>query len=243
MYNTTLANIWKYVNDNIGDFHNQRILSLDKLKLVDVIKRKNPYLYRAKNMLTSESIVRAIVDAHLSSNEETIFGDWLEGLAIYINGIVYNGRKSGIQGIDLEFDKDAIRYIVSIKSGPNWGNRSQISKLKLDFVSAKRTLRTSSSNINIIAVNGCCYGRDKKPDKGEYYKYCGQKFWNFISGDENLFTEIIEPLGTDAKKRNDEFIELYSNKINLFTQEFSNIFCRDNGEIDWVKVVQVISSE
>jgi len=238
-----LTYVWKYVNDNIGDFHNQRILSLDKLKLIDVIKRKNPYLYKAKNMFTSETIVRAIVDAHLSSNEETIFGDWLEGLAIYINGIAYNGRKSGIQGIDLEFDKDDIRYIVSIKSGPNWGNRSQISKLKLDFVSAKRTLRTSNSNINIIAVNGCCYGRDKKPDKGEYYKYCGQKFWNFISGDENLFTEIIEPLGNDAKQRNNEFLELYSNKINLFTQEFSKVFCKENGEIDWVKIVQVISSE
>ena len=31
-------------------------------------------------------------------------------------------------GIDLEFDKDGVRYIVTIKSGPNWGNSSQIGK-------------------------------------------------------------------------------------------------------------------
>jgi len=33
---------------------------------------------------------------------------------------------------------------------------------------------------NIVAVNGCCYGRDNRPDKGDYLKYCGQRFWEFI---------------------------------------------------------------
>jgi len=43
----------------------------------------------------------------------------LEGLAIYIAKMTYGGWKSGITGIDLEFDKDEKRYIVDIKSGPN----------------------------------------------------------------------------------------------------------------------------
>ena len=118
----------EYVEKNIGIFHEKRIESLNNLKLTNVLKRKNPYLFKAKNVLTAEQIVKGIVDAHISSNEETIFGDWLEGLAIFINSKVYNGRKSGIPGIDLEFDKDKIRYIVTIKSGPNWGNSSQIRK-------------------------------------------------------------------------------------------------------------------
>lgn len=71
------------------------------MKLVKVLKRKNPYLFKAKYVLTADQIVRGIVDAHISSNEETIFGDWLEGLAIFINGKVYDGRKSGITNIDL----------------------------------------------------------------------------------------------------------------------------------------------
>ena len=28
---------------------------------------------------------------------------------------------------------------------------------------------------------------DRNPDKGEYFKYCGQEFWNFISGEKNLY--------------------------------------------------------
>jgi hypothetical protein len=31
-----------------------------------------------------------------------------------------------------------------------------------DFKTAKKTLRTSNSKLNIVAVNGCCYGRDNQ---------------------------------------------------------------------------------
>ena len=234
--------VTQYVENNIGTFHQKRIQSLDSLKLIKVLKRKNPYLYKAKYVLTAEQIIKGIVDAHISSNEETIFGDWLEGLAIFINEKVYQGRKSGIQNIDLEFDKDNIRYIVNIKSGPNWGNSSQIKKMNADFKTAKKILRTSNSNLNVVAVNGCCYGRDNKPDKGDYYKYCGQKFWEFISGEENLYTELIEPLGNKAKERNDDFMKSYSQMINKFTKEFTNSFCLESGEIDWDKLVKINSA-
>jgi len=195
-----------YVEENIGTFHQKRIAGLNDLKLKRVLSKKNPYLFKAKYVLTAQEIIKSLTDAFISSQEETIFGDWLEGLAIFINSKVYDGRKSGIPGIDLEFDKENIRYILTIKSGPNWGNSSQIGKLLTDFRTAKKTLRTSNSQLNVVAVNGCCYGRDNNPDKGEYFKYCGQRFWEFISGDPELYIKIIEPLGHKAKERNDEFI-------------------------------------
>ncbi len=238
MKKLNLKDILRYVENNIGSFHQKRIQSLDELKLSQVLKRKNPYLFKAKYALTAEQIIKGLVDAHISSNEETIFGDWLEGLAIFINDKVYGGRKSGIKGIDLEFDRNGTRSIVTIKSGPNWGNSSQIAKMVTDFNTAKKTLRTSNSQLTIIAVNGCCYGKDNKPDKGSYFKYCGQRFWEFISGNSELFIEIIEPLGHKAKEKNDDFVKSYSQMINIFTREFSNIFCKDNGDIDWNKLVR-----
>ena len=238
MEHLNIKEVTQFVEANIGVFHEKRIKSLDNLKLNNVLKRKNPYLFKAKDTTTSEQIIRGIVDAHISSNEETIFGDWLEGLAIFINEKVYGGRKSGIPNIDLEFDKNGVRYIITIKSGPNWGNSSQIAKMRADFNTAKKTLRTSSSQLNITAINGCCYGIDNNPDKGDYFKYCGQKFWSFISGNENLYLELIEPLGHKAKERNDEFQKSYTQMINKFTKEFSNTYCKDNGEIDWDKLVQ-----
>jgi hypothetical protein len=237
-----LKDVADYVETHIGEFHEKRIASLDKLKLTQVLKRKNPYLFRAKHMLTAEQVVRALVDAHLSSHEETVFGDWLEGLAIFINRKVYGGWKSGIPGIDLEFDKDGARHIVNIKSGPNWGNSSQIAKMREDFKKAQKTLRTSRSGLRIVCVNGCCYGRDNRPDKGDYFKLCGQRFWEFISGNPDLYVEIIEPLGHEARERNRDFQQAYAARINQFTLEFATRFCRDNGDIDWVGLVRFNSA-
>lgn len=229
--------IQQYVEENIGVFHQKRIDSLDRLRLKRVLKKKNPYLFKAKYLLTAEQIIKGLTDAFISSNEETIFGDWLEGLAIFINQRAYGGWKSGIRGIDLEFDKDGARFIVTIKSGPNWGNSSQIAKMKADFSTAQRTLRTSNSGLTVTPVNGCCYGRDNNPDKGTYFKFCGQKFWEFISGNSKLYTEMIKPLGYRAKEKNNDFVQSYSQMINKFTREFTNDFCQNNGEIDWEKLV------
>jgi len=164
-------------------------------------------------------------------------------LAIFVNQKVYGGWKSGIQNIDLEFDKNGIRYIVTIKSGKNWGNSSQVAKLNTDFKTAKKTLRTSNSQLVIVAVNGCCYGIDNHPDKGDYFKYCGQDFWSFISGNDNLYIDIIEPLGHKAKERNSEFQKSYIQMINKFTKQFSNDYCNDNGEINWEKLVKYNSGK
>lgn len=243
MNRLNLTDVTQYVEENIGTFHQKRIERLNNLKLKTVLKKKNPYLFKAKHLLTANEIVQGIADAYISSGEETIFGDWLEGLAIFINQKVYGGWKSGIPNIDLEFDKDNTRYILNIKSGPNWGNSSQISKMKSDFKTAQRTLRTSNSNLMVVSINGCCYGIDNRPDKGDYFKYCGQEFWEFISGNPNLYTQIIEPLGHKSKERNDEFVESYSNMINKFTRDFIKDFCKSNGEIDWNKLVEFNSGK
>ncbi|MCC7430753.1 cytosolic protein [bacterium] len=243
MKKLSLKNVTQYVEQNIGTFHEKRIQSLNTLKLSQVLSRKNPYLFKAKYLLTAQEIIEGLVSAHISSNEETIFGNWLEGLAIFINSEVFSGKKSGITGIDLEFENKNIRYIVAIKSGPNWGNSSQIAKMVSDFKTAKKILRTGNSQLNVVAINGCCYGKAKKTDKGDYFKFCGQEFWEFISGEKKLFLEIIEPFGNYAKEKNDDFLQSYSKMINKFTREFANDFCKTNGEIDWEKLVRFNSEK
>ncbi len=238
MNQITIDEIKQYVENNIQDFHNRRLEKLTDKKLNDLLRRKNPYLYKAKNIITAGDLVKGLLDAHLSSQEEGIFGDFLEGLAIFICKRTLGGWKSGILGIDLEFEKDSVRYIVNIKSGPNWGNSTQIKKMKEDFRAAKRTIRTTGNKMRIEAINGCCYGRDNKEDKGEYRKICGESFWTFISGIKTLYIDIIEPLGHQAKQRNEMFQEEYTKKINLLTKEFISDFCKIDGSIDWEKLVK-----
>ena len=236
-----IAEVTQYVEKNINGFHDGRLESLKRMRLNKILERKNPYLFKAKNILLAQDLVSILLDAYLSSQEETIFGNFLEGLAIFINGKVYQGWKSSTQGIDLEFNKENTRYIVAIKSGPNWGNSSQVRKMREDFRKAKQTIRTGNSGLHIVAVNGCCYGRNPTPDKGDYFKYCGQKFWEFISGNSGLYLKIIQPLGYTAREKNDEFSEKYAQLINRFTLEFSETFVK-NGAIDWEALVKFNSA-
>lgn len=237
MKKVSAEEITGYIETHIPSFHQRRLEKLSCLKLRGVLKRKNPYLFKAKNVTAAADLVKGILDAHLSSQEETVFGGFLEELAVFICERAFGGRKSSAEGIDLEFPRDAIRYIVSIKSGPNWGNASQIKKMVQNFKQAKRVLGTNAAKKNVVAVNGCCYGIEHIEDKGDYLKKCGQSFWSFISGDVNLYRTIIEPLGHRARERNEEFQREYGKVSNRFTKEFIDEFCENDGAIDWGKLV------
>lgn len=224
---------------HIGEFHQSRLEKVQNITLKEILLSKNPYLFKAKNMTRADEVIKSVLDAFISSSEEGKFGNWLERLAIYINDSVYQGRKAGIDGVDLDFDKDGQRYLVAIKSGPNWGNDNQQRKLSELFASVRRRLATSGSHVNPICVNGCCYGRSRPSSefktKLNYYKICGQRFWELISGDANLYTELIIPLGHDAEEKNQEFKDLYGNLVNRLTAEFLQDFMNPNGSIDWNK--------
>lgn len=237
MRKINLQQIYEYVEKHISVFHQRRLNYVqNKVDLFKILKQKNPYLFKAKNILTAQDLIKGFLDAFLQSQEETLFGDFIEGLAIFVCDKTYVANKSELTGVDLEFEKDGVIYIVEIKAGWNWGNSSQIRQLRVNFVKAKKALRMKTAK-KIIAVNGCCFGRDEKPDKGGYLKLCGQRFWELISDDEDLYIDIIEPIGYRAKQKNEEFLESYAQIINKLTLEFSQNFC-DDGKINWVKLVK-----
>jgi len=234
MNNKKLA---KYISANISLYQKKRIEKMkESLNIKELIKRKNPYLYKAKGIVTCEEYIKALAEAFISSQEETLFGDFLESLAIFVCGETYGGYKSGIIGIDLEFEKDGIRWIVDIKSGPNH-NSSQLKKMADNFKEAKIVIK-QKTNIQVEAVRGCCYGKNSSNYNGIYYKYFGQDFWTFISGNKDFYLKIIEPLGTEAKEKNDEFNKEYGKLINKLTVEFSTNYCLDDMSIDWEKIVK-----
>ena len=235
--------ITAYVKANIGMFHRKRLEGLETLQLKALLRRKNPYLFKSKSITVASDLIQSLLDAHLSSQEETLFGDFLEGLAIYVAGTVHGGQKSAATGIDLEFTVGQVRYIVSIKSGPNWGNSAQIAKLRDNFAAATTVIRQGNRTANVIAINGCCYGRDARPDKGGYFKYCGQEFWELISDDDAFYKRIIEPLGYDAKRRNQDFASQYGAVVNRMSREFSDEFCAADGSIDWRRLVAFSSKK
>ena len=230
----------KFVSEKLDDYHKSKLKKLKELKIKELLKRKNPYLFRAKNILTFQELVESLMSAHLSSQEETMFGDLLEQVAIYVAEKFLGGQKSGIKGIDLEYEKNGVRHIVAIKSGPNWGNSSQIEKMRQNFDKAKKTLKTSGSKVNVAAINGCCYGNDNF-DKGDYIKLCGQAFWEELTSQPKFYRDLIIPFGKDAKQEMETFNAEKNDIISRFTSELSSQFAQSDGAIDWDRLLHHVS--
>lgn len=255
--NLDYDDLHKFATDNVVDpFFINRIKKLKGLTLIgrkdSLLRRKNPYLFRTKNIQTSGDFVKYALDAFLSSSEETMFGNLLENLAIHICSQIFDGYKAPtkvMKSVDLVFSRDGVRYIVGIKSGPDWGNQDQKDRMASNFKTVREYLRQNGETMEIIGVNGCMYGVDENPWKQNnedselsYYKYCGQRFWEFISGDKDLYLRIIQPLGEEARKRSEEYDNLYNGKINELTSMFSANFIGDDNQIDWVKLIRYVSS-
>lgn len=234
-------------------FYRSRSNSLENKKLKDLLQSKNPYLFRAKNITSAEEFSRQMLDAFLSSSEETIFGNSLEKLAIYVNSKVYGGYKppeGEFPSIDLIFEREGVTYVVGIKSGGVWGNADSINQMVANLQ------RHHKPNSRLIS--GICYGKsmikqcevkEKQLKDGKsksvgtgvfYYKYVGKELWSLISGSGDFYTEIIEPLGSAVKGRDIDFHKQYSQKLNQLTQELLNDYCIE-GLIDWKKILQTNS--
>jgi len=148
-----LNEVREYVNENIVDFHQRRTSSLEGLTLKKLLN-KNPYLLKAKNTETASELIVSLLDAFLSSSEEKLFGDFLEGLARFVAGKTTGGHKSAAPGVDLEFINDGVHYVVSIKSGPNWGNSSQQRRLEQDLRDAATRVKQANRAANVQPVLG-----------------------------------------------------------------------------------------
>jgi site-specific DNA-methyltransferase (cytosine-N4-specific) len=239
-----------FIQDHVIEpFYEEKFKKLQNLQLKNFLSRKNPYLYKAKNATIVSELVESMLDSYLSSQEETILGNLMEKLAIYICELVFNGKKAEekkFKSIDLIFETDLSLFIVGIKSGPSWGNADQIKKMQENFKKARIILQEEGIQKSIRAINGCIYGKENRPLSNNpdpdmhYEKICGQAFWELISGDVNLYKKIIKPMELRAKQNSDKLDVLYTQKVNGFTDDFSASFCTNN-LIDWEKLLDFIS--
>jgi hypothetical protein len=226
-----------FVNENIDVFHNSRLTKLQQTKLTEILKNKNPYLFRAKNITTAGDLVKDLLDAVLYASEEKFMGDFLEKLAIFVVEQMWGGQKSSTTGIDLDFTKNGIRYLVSVKSGPNWGNSTSNAKQRDYFHTAVGVIKQQSPTIHIEPVLGICYSKKHTSNNHGIMTVHGQSFWHLLTDDKDFYKDIVEPIGYKAEEHNESFMQEKARILNLFAAEFMEKYC-DDGVINWEKLVQ-----
>ncbi len=228
---------------SLETFYTTLIEKIDRLNIQKVMKRKNPYLYRAKAMQSASEIVDSVLTAFVSSSEETIFGNcFFEPIAIAASG----GNKALAEGIDimLQDDENNTIYAIAVKSGPSVFNADSKKRQEQNFVAASKLAQQVKARYE--AYIGYCYGRKSDSGRGKpkmYQELAGKRFWAELTGDEEFYIKIIDYMGTMPEQYIAEYKESYNKAANRLVREFSNGFCKEDGSIDWEKLVEFNSGD
>ena len=232
------TDVHKFLDEKIVKLYESQIEALREIKLNTILGNRNPYFLAFSGVASVPDLIQDALDDFLFPIEQDLLGDFLKDLAVFMASKTCDGHKSTAPGVDLEFFNSGVHYVVSVKSGTNWGNSSQQKKLEEDLRNAVIRVRQSKHGANIQSILGICYGKTKTSYVRGYLKVAGQNFWYLISENEALYTDIIEPIGYRAKQHNETFLKEKSRVINRFTKQFIDKFCDDTGDIDWVKLVE-----
>lgn len=219
----------------LSRFYANLTAGLSKVDLEDILKRKDPYLYRAKGMNNATDLVDSILSAYVSSSEETIFGNvFFEPLAVEASG----GQKAVTEGVDITVDKDNTIYSIAVKSGTSVFNADSRKRQEQNFQAAAR--RAQQARKVYMPVVGYGYGKKRinTARRKFYWELAGQDFWAWLTGDSDFYIKIIQYMGTKPDEYAQQFDEAYSMAENRLVRQFTTNYCNEDGSINWNKLVQ-----
>ena len=226
------------IANGLDNFYKSLIDKTNKLDIKKIMKRKNPYLYRAKALQNANDIVSSVLDAFVTSSEETIFGNcFFEPLAIAASG----GSKALAEGVDIMIEKkeENTIYAVAVKSGTSVFNADSKKRQEQNFAAAAKLAKQAKARYE--AIIGYGYGKKRMSGKGVpkmYQELAGQEFWAELTGEDDFYLKIIQFMGELPEQYLEDYQKSYNNAMNRLLKQFTTEFCKDTGEIDWDKLVK-----
>ena len=228
----------KAIAKSLEEFYNSLLAKIDTINITDIIKRKNPYLYRAKAMQNASEIVESVLSATVSSSEETIFGNcFFEPLAIAASG----GNKALAEGVDImvEDKQNNTIYAIAVKSGPSVFNADSKKRQEQNFNAARKLAQQAKAIYEPII--GYSYGKKRSTGRGRptiYKELAGQDFWAELTGDPEFYIKIINYMGNKPEQYLEKYRESYNKASNRLVKQFTENFCDEDGSINWEKLVK-----
>jgi endonuclease III-like uncharacterized protein len=68
MVNLLINDVVEYVENNIPVFHEKRLAKIATLKLKEVLRKKNPYLFKVKYLQTASEIIELFGNLKFPNN-------------------------------------------------------------------------------------------------------------------------------------------------------------------------------
>lgn len=221
-----------FVEAFLGDFVDPFKAGLNQLTFRKLMKRKNPYLYRASGISSVDELVDRAMGDFVSSSTETYFGTAIEHFITSLPGLI----KSSAPGVDVE-KRDRQRVdLFAIKSGPAGYNSSSF-KTQRDHLATSKTILEQQSSLQVRAYVGATYGRpnDGRPNAG-YTILSSKNLWARLSGDQDFYAKVLEAYGCVSKFYEEDMPVVRSRLLSEAKKDFS----KGDG-IDWARILETTS--
>lgn len=226
----------KAIANALDSFYKSLIKKIDSLNIKAVMRRKNPYLFRAKAMNGAAQIIDAILSAFVSSSEETIFGNvFFEPIAT----AAAQGQKALAEGVDIMIERNDTIYAIAVKSGTSVFNADSRKKQEQNFMAASKLAQQAKKRF--VPIVGYGYGNKKTSNRGLpkfYIELAGKEFWAELTGDEEFYIKLIRYMDQLPEKYIEDFDVSYQKASNRLVREFTQQFCFKDGRIDWERLVE-----
>ncbi|KMO86860.1 hypothetical protein AB840_05950 [Megasphaera cerevisiae DSM 20462] len=236
-------NVKKAIGHALDTFYKTLIDKLNTIDIDLIMRRKNPYLYRAKAMHSATDIVGSVLFAFISSSEETIFGNcFFEPIAIAASG----GEKALAEGLDLIIYNHSDNSVtaIAVKSGTSVYNADSKKRQEQNFIAASKLATQAKQRYE--AIIGYSYGKKRLSTRGMpriYQELAGQAFWERITGDSNFYKKLIGYMEDMPEHYALLFNEAYQKAENRMVRDFANKFCTTDGSINWDKLLEFNSGK
>lgn len=228
------------IKKSLANFYQRRSEKLSGLRLSDTLRRKNPYLFRARGVQKASEIISELLQAHISSSDETIFGNmFFEPIAKAISG----GHVGGGEGVDVIREDKKTVMVIAVKSGSKWGNNDSWKRQRQNFEALRH--RLSKLRKQFDPVMGYGYGRCNTPAtaKHPYRQIAGQVLWEELTGDSDFYLKLIRLMKDYPQKHRQLYKAEWDKAVNRFEREFLLNFSTPAGEIDWERFVEFNSGK
>jgi Type II restriction endonuclease EcoO109I len=226
------------ISKSLGDFYERRIQKLSSLRFPTLLRRKNPYLLRALGTQKASELVERLLGDYLSSSDESIFGDaFFEPIARIVSG----GKVADGEGVDVVVESETRIMAIAVKSGPNPFSSSQKRRQNDEFNAMRSRLQKIQKQFDPVLAHA--YGRKNSPAGGKlsYRDSSGQTFWTEVTGDPDFYLKLIRLMRDEPVKHRDEYRPKWEATVNKFTASFIKDYCDLEGNVDWEKLVTLVS--
>lgn len=211
------------------ELETEYLASIKGKTLGDYLGDKNLTLFAALYKNNAVALLNAAITDSNKTAFQSKFGTFIEKIAISVAERHLSGKKSAHSGIDIELIKDGIHHYISVKSTPNWANKSSMKALKQDCAEIRLSLNTREAKVRFI--DGICNGKTPKKlpqNKTTLTRICGKEFWALLSDDPGFYYKILGEISALPSTDTTSVVDM-----KVLLEEFQSKYVSEDKKINY----------